>query len=622
MCGIAGISKFDSTITTADISAVQLMMDSLIHRGPDDSGIYHDRRSVLGHRRLSIIDLSPAGRQPMSDEKGSIWVTYNGEIYNYKDLGSELKGLGHGFRTSTDTEVIIHGYEEWGIEGLLRRLRGMFAFAIYDGRNQSSTPKVMLARDRIGIKPVYYGYQDSAFIFSSEINALLSSGLIRKEISYHAILLFLLNGSIPPPKTVYNGISALEQGHFLVVDEKGISKKQYYDLSDAFRDASLSGIHEDEASEMVKLCLNDTIRCHLVSDVPVGAFLSGGIDSSAIVALMRDAGHNEIDTISVIFPGTAYDEGKYARAAAKTLNTRHHEIEVTANDFIRHMERIFQTMDQPTVDGINTYFVSWAAAKAGLKVAISGLGGDEIFWGYKSFRDVPVLHRLISTIYSVPFGKSISKLLFKNAISSRRAKLYSIICNGPSVGRVFSIYRGLFTKDELCNMLQPDIGREVLKESDFAISFQDCSKIPGIHNQISFLETTHYMASQLLRDTDVFSMAHSLEVRVPFVDHVLVELLAKLPAEYKFNNRMQKRLLVDTVSHKLPGDFFDRPKKGFTFPFDLWFRNELKSFVNGKIESSHLFQKPFLDKLFNGFYNGDVHWSRIWSLGVLTEWVG
>ncbi|MFQ5586912.1 MAG: asparagine synthase (glutamine-hydrolyzing), partial [Thermodesulfobacteriota bacterium] len=310
MCGIAGIISFSDR---GEQECLERMCNTMSHRGPDDSGIYHspDSRALLGHRRLSIIDLSRSARQPLSNEDDTVLVTCNGEIYNYQELRKELDARGHRFKSKCDTEVIVHGYEEWGIEGLLQRLRGMFAFGLYDTRPEgASHPTLFLARDRLGIKPLYYyTAQDKRFVFASEINAILASGLAPRETDLQATALYLLHGSIPPPKTIYKGITALEPGHYLALSSATgrPSKERYYHLEEAFEDGSLSEFSEEESTQRVRSCLLDTIRCHLLSDVPVGAFLSGGIDSTAIVALMRELQYEQLKTVSIIFPGTPYD---------------------------------------------------------------------------------------------------------------------------------------------------------------------------------------------------------------------------------------------------------------------------------------------------------------------------
>ncbi|RLB08764.1 MAG: asparagine synthase (glutamine-hydrolyzing), partial [Deltaproteobacteria bacterium] len=360
MCGICGIFNYKNQKTSITKDLLVRIRDSMIHRGPDDAGVYisPDKKAGLAHRRLSIIDLSEAAHQPMCNEDGTIWITYNGEIYNYREIREVLILKGHKFKSNSDTEVIIHGYEEWGIEGLLKKLRGMFAFAIHDSRLTIHDSRLVIARDRLGIKPLYYSYNNSTFLFASEIKAILASRLVSKEIDPQAVVLFLLYGSISPPKTIYKEISALEPGYFLIISKKGLKKYRYYNLKDAFLDKSLANISEGEAIERVHSCLINTIKCHLVSDVPVGAFLSGGIDSTAIVALMREVENKPIKTVSIIFPDTPYDESRYSKLIAQRFNTDHVEIEINSKDLINHMEKIFYAMDQPTIDGVNTYFVS------------------------------------------------------------------------------------------------------------------------------------------------------------------------------------------------------------------------------------------------------------------------
>ncbi|TET73468.1 MAG: asparagine synthase (glutamine-hydrolyzing) [Candidatus Aminicenantes bacterium] len=614
MCGITGIFLTNRSIEQSDIFAVRRMMDVLVHRGPDDSGLFHDEHIVLGHRRLSIIDLSPAGHQPMSNEDKGIWITYNGEIYNYRELRKALIAQGHKFKSHSDTEVIIHGYEEWGIERLLQRLQGMFAFAIYDRRH------LVLARDRLGIKPLYYSYSDGIFIFASEIKAILASKLVSKEVDPQPAGLFLVYGSIPPSRTIYKEISALEPRNFLIINEKGIRKDRYYNLKNAFLDTSLSSISEEEAIERVHSCLIDTIRCHLVSDVPVGCFLSGGIDSSSIVALMREAEHKPIKTVSVIFPDTPYDESTYSKAVAKKFNTDHAEIEINGKDLTDHMERIFCAMDQPTIDGVNTYFVSWATAQAGLKVAMSGVGGDEIFWGYSSFLQIPKLYNILKILSWVPLGRRTASFLLRNSNNSRKTKLYSMVSNDSSIPEIYLNYRGLFTREQIHELLHPDFAKEATEGVEPASYLQEGEEINNESNRVSFLETTAYMANQLLRDTDVFSMAHSLEIRVPFVDHTLVELLANIPIRYKANKDMPKRLLIKALNCNLPDEIVHRPKMGFTFPFDLWMRRELRGFIEERLNASTIFNRNFTRRLMEDFCDHRVHWSRVWGCVVLNHW--
>ena len=617
MCGITGIINFNNAPISENVLIG--MSNALSHRGPDDTGVYINKIKTVGlaHKRLSIIDPSSAGHQPMCNEDGTLWITYNGEIYNYPDLRNRLKNSGHTFKSNSDTETIVHAYEEWGIEALLRKLRGMFTFAIYDTKSQ----RLIIARDRLGIKPIYYSHNNDTVIFASEIKAILKFNSVLKKIDFQSAGLFLLHGSIPAPKTIYKGISALEPGHFLAINRNGLRKKRYYDPRKTFSDTSLLKISEEDAVERVRSCLNETIKCHLISDVPVGAFLSGGIDSTAVAALMREAEHKPIKTVSIVFPDTPYDEAKYAKLAARRFETEHVEIEVNGKNMIEHLDKILGSMDQPTINGVNTYFVSWATAQAGLKVAMSGVGGDEIFGGYPSFTQIPKLYNFLRVLSWVPFGRKAACSIVKNYEKSVMAKLYSMLSSAPSIPDIYLNYRGVFTQEQIKKLLRPDIAREALEDIEPCSFLPDCSKTNSKFNQVSLLEITSYMRNQLLRDTDVFSMAHSLEVRVPFVDHILVELLAKISVKYKAKKDTPKMLLIKALNKKLPEEIIFRPKMGFTFPFDLWLRKELKNIVVEKLNKSHIFNLAYRERLLKDYFDNRLHWSKIWTCFVLSNWL-
>jgi asparagine synthase (glutamine-hydrolysing) len=600
------------------------MTDVMRRRGPDDSGVFvSDHGAVgLGHTRLSIIDPSAAGHQPMSNETGRIWITYNGEIYNFPELRDELENRGHVFKSRTDTEVLIHGYEQWGIEDLLTRLRGMFSFAVCDLRGTPPHPgRLLVARDRLGQKPLYYTYANGVFIFASEIRAILASKMVEPEVDPSAIGSYLSFGHIPPPETIYRGISALRPGHYLVVDQGGPAERSYYDLSKAYREGRLRDMPGSEAVDRVHACLLDTLKCHLISDVPVGVFLSGGIDSSSIVAGMRRIKHDSIRTVSIAFPDTACDESPYARQIAATYATDHVEVMVSSTDLRDHVERILGAMDQPTVDGVNTYFVALAAARTGLKVALSGVGGDEIFWGYPSFTQIPRLRRLHRALSYLPMGRPLAGKLLNSHGWSRTAKLASILSGGGSVFDIYRSYRRLFPADQIRNLLDPDLAGRVMEKND--IGAYSPGHLPGetIPGQVGFLETTRYLPNQLLRDTDTFSMAHSLEVRSPFVDHILVELLARIPDRLKAGGPAPKPLLIKSLKNGLPHTVVHRRKQGFVFPFGTWLRNGLRGFTETTLATAPHLNRPYVHSLLRGFLAGRVHWSRVWSLMVLNHWL-
>jgi asparagine synthase (glutamine-hydrolysing) len=340
--------------------------------------------------------------------------------------------------------------------------------------------------------------------------------------------------------------------------------------------------------------------------------LSGGVDSSSIVALLDEANHNSIQTVSVVFPGMNYDESEYARKVARKFNTEHHEIEISDKDLKINLKKIFYYMDQPTIDGVNSYFVSWATSKTGLKVALSGLGGDEVFFGYSSFTQIPKIHYLSKIFSFVPLSEEISKFASRDSIDLK-AKICSMMSSN-SLSKIYFHYRGLFTREQIKGLLNPDFS---IPDTKFNLP----AELKDYRSQISFLELTNYMSNQLLRDTDVFSMAHSIEVRVPFLDHKLVELLARIPVKYKISNNIPKRLLVKSIGNKLPYEIVYRKKRGFNFPFDSWMRNELRDFIEDKIKESRYFNEIFTNKLLEGFYNKKVHWSRIWGCVVLDQWL-
>ncbi len=608
MCGIAGIWDFENRI---DVSVLEKMKLSLMHRGPDSQGVYIDDENNAGfvHTRLSIIDLSEKANQPLVDEDLGLLIVYNGEIYNYKEIKNQLQKIGYKFFSDSDTEVILKSYFVWGIN-FFEKLRGMFAFCIFDVRKK----EMILARDRFGIKPLYYFYDGKKFIFASEIKSVFYANL-NSEIDFKGVECFLYLGYILPPFTFYKNIFSLEPGHFLKLNKKeGIRKFKYYNLEKIFSFQNYKKYLFEEAILQTKNELLESIRYHLVSDVEVGAFLSGGIDSSSIVSLMRKVGHKKIKTVSVIFPeNSKYNEGKYAKTVAEKFGTEHLEIEVRKKDLLEHLEKIFNFMDQPTVNGVNVYFVSLAAKRAGLKTILSGLGGDEIFGGYPSFREVPILYK------SIKFFKKFPKFWVELVEGNKRFKLRYLFSEKgtPSFVKTYLVYRGLFTPDQLNTLVDFELEKDFI---DFLIGLiSSFSSIKDNFNRISFLEIFFYMKGQLLRDADVFSMAHSLEVRVPFVDHFLIKHIAEVPSRFKFSKNSPKKLLVESVED-LPKQIIYRPKMGFTFPFSEWLREkEIYSTIETSLKKSNIFNKLFINDLLQLFLRRKLHWSRIWGLFVLDK---
>jgi asparagine synthase (glutamine-hydrolysing) len=602
MCGIAGLFR-DSGVSAADSEAVARMTRAQQHRGPDAEGIHVDRRAVLGHRRLSILDLSDSGRQPMSNEDGSLTVVYNGEIYNYRELRRELLEAGHVFRSQSDTEVLVHGYEQWGTEGLLRRLRGMFAFALYD-----TGAGLILARDRLGIKPLYYYLGSDCLLFASEVKALLRSGMVPRESEREALIGFLMAGSVPAPLTTVRGVKCLLAGHYAVYRGGSFRVRQYWGLG-----CCPAGGRPSELREV----LADSVQRHLVSDVPLGVFLSGGVDSAAVVALAaraRGNGRTPLQTLTVSFDEAEFSEERHAGQIARHFGTGHQTVRVTAHDFQREIPAFFEAMDQPTNDGVNTYFVSRAARQAGLKVVLSGLGGDEVFWGYSHYRWLRRLGEWLERSPAMLRGAAAGALSTVGRIRGRESwRRASYLSAQASTAGLYLLLRGFFAPEQVASLL--GAGRaevdEVAKKY-FAGPRAAASQAAAFNH----VEIQRYLHDQLLRDADVFSMAHSIEARVPLLDHEVVECVAGLGASRKLDRAVHKPLLVSAVDDPLVRAAAVRPKRGFSFPMDGWMKRGA-----GDLEeisrSSGVLNRRSATRCWIDFRHGKLHWSRAWALTVL-----
>ena len=641
MCGIAGLLKFNAPVAHDDVAAGRRMMDAQVHRGPDGEGLHRDDRVVLGHRRLSIIDLSPAGKQPMSNEacaecrrsNGTVWVTYNGEIYNFRELREELIGRGHAFKSKTDTEVLVHGYEEWGIEGLLSRLRGMFAFALYDPRPGSSpsplTPyssRLFLARDRFGIKPLYYYQNRDQLIFASEVRAVMRSGMVPDEKNMEALVRFLQLGSVPVPMTTIKNVFALPAGHYLEANQEGANLKRYWDLS-VHLNQSQSVSTQSPISNLespiktTRSLLEDSVRHHLISDVPLGVFLSGGIDSSSLVSMASRLLDKPLTTLSVVFDEAAFNEARYARLVAEHYRTDHREILVRRESFARELPKIFGAMDQPTVDGVNTYFVSKAAREAGLTVVLSGIGGDEVFLGYDHFKKADSFDGLRRFFGLLPGG--IRKGLIGMAMQagtrlgkSGMEKLAYLV--EPSDENSYLLFRGLFAPRQIQKLL----GMSERELSAFIpqppISNLRPPTSSSLLNSFTLFEFGHYLQNQLLKDADGMGMAHSIEIRVPFLDHRLVEYMTAIPAGAKLNGGINKPILVKALGWRLAKEIWNRPKMGFTFPFGRWIEQQADDLRAGSLEQKVL-DPDAVKEVWTNFHEGRAHWSRPWATVVAAR---
>ena len=622
MCGICGAWVHENAPLLEE-EQILAMREAMIHRGPDDGEhwISEDRRVALGSRRLAIIDLSPSGRMPIWNEDRTIAIVFNGECYNFKELRKWLIEKGHRFRSQTDTECVLHLYEESKTpEEMLGRLRGMYAFAIWDGVRQ----RLLLARDRLGIKPLYFSRQPKGIFFASEVRSLLASGFVSSELDPVGIQGYFALGASPLPYTPLAQVRALPAGHYLLLEDGNGVVRPYWTLQ-FHEDNSL---REEEWLEQIQAALLDSVRRHLVADVPVGIFSSGGIDSSVLVALARHINHQCLRTYSVVFSEADYSEAEFARRLAARYETEHHEFLVSAADILTRLEKAIAALDLPSWDGMNVYLVSQMTREQGTIVALSGLGGDELFFGYPSFQWVPRLSRSSRWCSAIPGAGAVLALAARHASpGSRAARLPDLASGRDPRATAYYVYRGLLDQHSLRNLLRP-------KFAD-GNNFDPIEYLAGLiqpepaqsGNAVSALELKGWMHYQLLRDSDAMSMAHSLELRVPFLDHELVELLARVPAALKQPRRgMPKPLLLKALPSPLPTELWNRPKRGFTLPFDTWLRKELRSTAEEALLSHNsplrsICRPEILKEIWDGFLRGRVRWTRVWTAVVLMYWL-
>jgi asparagine synthase (glutamine-hydrolysing) len=644
MCGIAGVFPLRGAAPAPVEELLARMLEAQRHRGPDDRGIWllPGGEGGIGNCRLAIRDLSPAGHLPMGSEDGLVWITYNGELYNAQELRSELEP-GRTFRSSSDTEVVLAGYERWGA-GVLPRLRGIFGLGIVD--LHEGTPRLLLARDPLGVKPLYYAEGPHGFAFASELKALRAAGYGDRGVCAEALTAYLMLGAVPNPMTMYRDVRALPPGSWMEVSDGAIgSPVRYWRFPEAVRndgedllgglgspgdglsarqDSSETG-SAPQAVARVREALVDAVRAQLVSDVPLGAFLSGGVDSSAVVALMRLATGGTIRTCSIVFAEAEYSEDAYARAMAAAAGTEHFEWVVTASQVESELERVLSAMDQPTVDGVNTYFVAQTARQAGLTVALSGLGGDELFGGYDAtFRGVPRLRRSLGMLAPVPGGRRMASAAL--GLSPRRrawARASDALARPPSAASAYLARRGVFGEGEIARLVSPDLRTTCFDAVAHVGAIAGTEKTFAVRpfSWVSRAELGVYTHHQLLRDTDVMSMAHSLEVRVPLLDVRLVELVLSLPDTVKAGWLQPKGLLLAALGDDLPASITaPRPKQGFVFPFDRWLRGPLRGPAEELLDAAG--RTGWLDAgevrhVWELFLAGRVHWSRPWTLAVL-----
>jgi asparagine synthase (glutamine-hydrolysing) len=621
MCGIFGIVSRDGLVSREVLARAK---KTLAHRGPDDSGsVVIDRRVPGGqvgfaHTRLSIIDLSPLGHQPMEDPATGNWIVYNGEIYNFRALREELQAAGNKFRSQSDTEVILAAYRTWG-DLFVERLRGMFAFALWD----ASREKLLLARDPLGIKPIYYYQDDRTFLFSSEVRTLLQTGIVPRKIDPNGVLSFLAFGSVYEPRTIVEGVLSVPAGHIVTLKKDNVKSREYWTpLSHTSRKSGPGDVHAPTPN-MLKT-IREAVISHLVSDVPVGVFLSGGIDSSSLVAVMHSAGVRA-STFSLVFREEEFNEAAHSREIATRFGTDHHEILVSQDDTLEVLTEALAAMDQPTIDGINTYLVSAKTRDAGVKVALTGLGADEMFAGYSNFRRVPKMERFASAFGKLPAlaqrpVAGMAALLSR--FSDRNRKLAELAGN-LNVHPYF-LTRGLFTPAEREALFAGEYGSAELDlERGLQQSVTASAALDPV-NRVSYLESRWYMQNTLLRDSDFMGMAHGLELRVPFLDRALVEACFRIPGKEKLRESSPKALLLASLGVKLPDSIVKRPKRGFTLPFERWLRGEMKSTIESMLLGSDRVETGLksdaVRQTWARFLAGETSWSRPWALFVLKRW--
>jgi asparagine synthase (glutamine-hydrolysing) len=627
MCGIVGILARNATVVP---EILERATKSLAHRGPDDSGTIIIRDSSfgpveigLGNRRLAILDLSPLGHQPMLDPESGNWIVYNGEIYNFREVRKKLQELGITFQSDSDTEVLLKAYGRWGNE-CLQELRGMFAFAIWDAQRH----RLFLVRDPMGIKPLYFGSFGQHFLFASEIRTLLGTELVPRLLDPAGLLNFLEFGSLYDPITLIQGVSALRPGHFLVWENGVVQETKYWDLVGEPGTPSASAAKRGQLEDDVHNAIDESVRMQMVSDVPVGVFLSGGIDSSSLVGILRRSGL-QLSTFSIVFREADYSEAEYSRLVAGKFGTDHHEILCSQHDALEALPEAIASMDQPTIDGLNTYFVSRQTRAAGIKVALSGLGGDEMFAGYSSFRTVPRMERFAGYWRHAPnFLKNVLADAYAVTVpdTDQSRKLVALAHGQDRLLHPYFLARMLFTPEQSAELTtirdSQAIGRSLLSQEEDLARTRDLDPV----NRVSYLESRCYMLNTLLRDSDVMSMAHGLEVRVPLIDHHLAEKLFALPGAWKLDPHTSKPLLVAALHGDLPDQIVHRRKRGFTLPFEHWLRDELHCDVETTLRRvadgplTSLLDPSSVLKIWQDFHQGRTSWSRPWALYVLQRW--
>ncbi len=613
MCGIAGIVGWKNPGPVEH--PIRTMTRRLAHRGPDGEGIYTDPGIALGHRRLSIIDLSESAGQPMTDASGRYVMVFNGEIYNYREVRAKLPE--YPFRTLSDSEVLLAAYCQWGA-ACLEHLNGMFAFAVWDKEKR----ELFVARDRLGVKPLYYFHQGGTFAFCSEMRALLASGLIRSRLNPQAVSNYLMYQSVSAPLTVIQDLNRLMPGEYGFFRDGQFTRGFYWQIE---RSAG-EGLESDPAvvRKTVRRLLTESVERRMVSDVPLGAFLSGGIDSSAVVGLMAECSEQPINTFSIIFEEPEFDESSYAALVARRFNTRHTPLLLRPGDFLEAFPEAMTAMDSPSGDGFNSYLVSKVTKQAGITVALSGIGGDELFAGYASFlrwwrlRQHPWWR--VPGVLRHAAGKILGQFT-----DTRMVRFGDMAAAGtPDIEFIYPSFRQILAPRQASQLLNQAAGFEDPLQQLLFDRREDIHRLPVL-SQYTVAELLGYTLNVLLKDSDQMGMAAALEVREPFFDYRLIEYVLRIPDHLKYP-RYPKSLLVESLAPLLPDEVVHRPKKGFTLPWKNWLRHELRDWCN--IHIQRLAERPE----FNGdevrktaahFFNNqrNDYWMPVLLMAILEAWM-
>jgi asparagine synthase (glutamine-hydrolysing) len=586
MCRITGI--FNPSLGNIKEQVIA-MRDAMRHGGPDDEGIYvhHELPMAFGHRRLSLIDLTAAGHQPMRDEH--LTIVFNGEIYNYKELRSTLQHYGYQFRTNSDTEVILKAYLHWGTDAF-EYFNGMFAVAIWDEKKK----QIILARDHAGIKPLYYYLDHQCLYFASEIRSFrYAEKKFYENKNWRSA--FLTFGHLPEPITTIQDVVPLEKGTVLIIDVPSLKseKKEFFKWK--FTGELKS---ETEALQLMRETMEEAVNRHLVSDAPIGLFLSGGIDSSLLTLIASHSQKENLHTLSIVFNEKEFSEDRFQQLIIQKTNAKHKSFLVTKDIFNESLEDAIAAMDQPSIDGINTYFISKYAKEYGLKAVLSGLGADELFGGYPSFKQQATLDFI---------KKAPDKLLrgLQHLPDHRMRKLSYAGINNTAAE--YLLYRGIFTPMSVAALLG-STQEDVKNQLEFISEYYPLNGMEG-GNRVSWLETNFYMQNQLLKDSDFMSMWHGIEIRVPFLDKEVMMMAGAINASVKFNKSLPKYLLVKAFEKELPVEIWKRKKQGFTFPFEGWLKENEYTMPSNESEK----------KLYQAFRNRKLSWGRYWCALLMNR---